>query len=626
MQNMKAINEPNIFLDNLNFIIGKMGELINKTEDYYGVIHENLPAIERNIELTKQETSILVKYFLSAVENSDLQGDAETYLLIAHALKDIKNNFQEISKNLLDEREAQNILDLFIGNNGTGTSFDSVVALINSIGAKLTDVSEISLNSIIFSSRLGNEGLGFRVISDHIYQTSMVLEKEFSLIGDLLKDIDQYYKSFQDMVRTIVDRQKEARKEYIGSLSSAFISLTNSINAISKILENLIENVEQVIKPFEELMVLIQRQDIIRQNMENNIKCLSILRDKYEEYMLCIEGSQGGEANPERILDLLVFVNKGVELAEKITFSMSQQLEESLDEIKNTIGNTIVSFNSIREDAHNLALYFGKNQEPAFNNKGAVDLSFKEIFNFMDSFLVVLREISSSVKNLKTNKDAFYDKFAMMEKSMDIVLNRASMLGKIKVLAKIELARMNMRDNAFGQQLEIVSDNVVKTLSQNNGVFANLKNNLKKDMESFEKIIVENQVSIDQALAKVDSSVESLKITNTIVDEAIHALDKEIDKLYHDLDQVNKRFQGADEIKSEILTICQSLGNAKVLINEEKEGIMARFQTDQWQEKDGELIELFNIFTSYLERFTAKEFFKEASLDEGSEEGDLTLF
>lgn len=624
----KDVNQPqerSSFVVDLRSIEDKLQGLIDNTEHYYGVVHESLPVIERNIELTDQETSMLINYFIDSDDLSPAEGQQEEPFLMAEALQQIQDKFQEISEFLLNQEEINQMLGHFLGKTQSHDSFENFLQRIQEVENTLSEVNDISLNAMIFSARLGDSGRGFGVISDHIHQASTFMDQEFSMVDEQLEALQQWQQGLVDNVEQIVSTQEKAVQDYIQQIDDTFSQVIQSIQAISKILRNIMQNVNEAVSPFQELMTFIQRQDIVRQNMENTIKCLSQVEEKYSKYHQLVQGEQ---TDSRDILDHIAFIERALGLLEQLMGRVSSELGESLDDISGTTDQLVQSLEEVKEDSRQLTSYLAGESmiRDGVEDLSMVDYTFSSMFAFMNEFLDLLKEIKTRAEYLTADKETFNSSITSLEQSMGKIYTRINLLKKVKTLARIELARMGQQDHAIGKKVESVVEEVSERIESNQEIFNNLKTSLNKDLSRFDQIIAGNQEQINRAVDEVDVSLEQVKATNDIIGQAVVALNKEIETLHQTVNQVYQRLKGVEELKEKCQEIYLELSDALARAQQEKEYTFEHYQVEDWEEKSEELVELFNLFTSYLERSTAKSYFGEQDLDEGSGEGELTLF
>ena len=599
-------------------LVSSLDDIIADTEDYYELIYDNLPRIERNINLTKEETEILIQYFIDVADKKDLAEQK----LISDSLKQIESNLKEINQLLLDQEDINEILNLFLEDDDSQDelSFTVLLELIEETNEVLEEVEIISLNAIIYSAKLGNEAQGFGVISNNIHDISLQLEEEFAGIRGLLDKLSQWHNQFKGNVKNIVKRQDEIAQDYITQVEDLFTSVTDSVQGINLVLKDLLNNVMEVVAPFEELMALIQGQDIIRQNLENIAKSISLVDEKHNHFLELVEGE--ADLEKEEALDYIYFINKGTTLLTQLGENAFAELFKSLDEIVNKINVLSDSLEEVKNDAENLTNYFYTAETEI--EDGLVDSIFADISNFSNQFMEVLSDIKES--SLKLNQSELENKFFQLEKGIDNVNTQLDRLNKVEVLARIELARLGSDGQDFGKQIENVVDNVIASVGDNTDSFLKLKDKLMTDLDQFDEIMKGNRQQIEQGLEEVEVSLEELEVTNDIINQAVLALYKEIESLENELNEIYDKLKQTDEIKNkgeEILDLIEKISNKA---ESEKDKFIAEFEIESWELENDNLKDIVNNLTTSLEIKTVDQFLEQNDEPEDGVEGELTLF
>ncbi len=623
-------------------------QLIDETDVYYRVLHESIPIIERNIELTEQETNILMDYFVetSSSTQEETQDEAQDHgsdneqagqlegqdFLIIRILGELEREFQHIGSFLLNEGEIDDILKGFsTGKTSEDSTFDKFIYLIKDIEKILLKVDEIAYNAIIFSARLGAEGKGFHVISDNLKRTSSTLSTDLSYINQSIDELGEWYDKFKDSIDDIVDKREQAVKQYIERLDTLFNSILESMQTISSLLRDLLKHVMASVTPFQELMNLIQRQDIVRQNLENLIETTGVIEGKYSDLCNFLEG----DPSQNVVLDHIVFVRKGLDLARQLEGNIREQLIFSLNDIKSITKSLMEDLSEVRGDAQHISDFLTGASSPeeikgdaTSQGGGAVGYTFINLFEFLKDFTVVLDTISDAVLKLNEQKGSFDSTITKLSDDIGQIHKRVGFLKKIKLLANIELSRMTGESKAVGQNMDAVISQVDQKVSDNHKIFTDLKNELQQDINRFDQIIVENQTSINNSLDKVKYSKDRLETTSDIISKAVMALYKEIDALYQQLHKVDSQLQSTGPMDDLLEQMSHQLDEITQATKKEEEKILAHLEISDWEAKSTELKDLFSRFTTYLERVTAKSLFSDSdeALDEGSSEGELTLF
>ncbi|UMZ73856.1 hypothetical protein [Natranaerofaba carboxydovora] len=685
---------------NLGYLVEISENLISKTDNYYSIVHETLPEIEKNIDLTNQETEILIDYFVDSQDVDDLKDASLDSFFVSRVLKEIKEEFEKVSDLLINKSEIDEILSNFSAiKDGEKTSFDNFLELLKEMENILLKVKEISYNSIIFSARLGTEGKGFNVISDNLRETSSTLEKNINNINSSTDELIKWHGDFKEKINDITKKRERAVEEHSEDLDENLIIILKSMKSISELLKDLIQNVKNATEPFQELMTFIQRQDIIRQNLENLIKCLHVLERKFDELQYLItedtddehhktnnelydaenyneienqdhdygeddddeynkekqDGHQEDKQKKEdRILDLITFLDRGIDLLSQLGENVKTQLENSLNDIINTSENLVENLYEVKNDSNQLSEFLASEPSSQANedveNKereasSAVGHTFKELTESMDDFIHLLKEVKGDVNDLIDQKNSFDVNIDNLSEGLERVYKQVNFLKKVKLLSNIEVSRLDNQGKLVGDRINTIVELIQTKVNDNKNAFEKLKADLNNDLDKFDELVIENQNTINNSLEDVENSAKKVKTAKDAISSAVITLSQEVENLYNKTQVINEELKSADDIFRFTKMLTDYSKEVSNKVKAEKKRIMDYYNITEWEESDNELVSFFDQFTTYLERAKAKQFLSKNEsvddsedsdveddseqyndIDEGSEEGELTLF
>lgn len=600
--------------------ITKLEELISETEEYYALIHQQLPLIEKNIELTEQETNIIITYFIETeIKDEQQKGMTDEQRLIGQTLESVKANVAGISGYLLNHDAINRRLEAFLTNKAGQSSFQFFFSMVEKIEEILEDIHDISLNSIIFASNLGEKGRGFGVVSDFIHGTASALDVQFNTIEENSLLLKEWHEQLQEGIEKVVAQQERALASYVRPLEQVFGDLDDSVRTLSSVLRNQLSNVKGVISPFQELMVLIQRQDIVRQSMENAIKCMRILIEEAEKVP---KPKDSQEVHMERAH----FLKKGSELVYSLGDVMYSQLEDNLDDIVGITASMVEALDGLQEDSEEVCSFFAGNDQEGKTQTASVDHSFVGLVSFIGEFSELLESIFAALKELARDHQSFDETIAVMDTGMKSIEQKVKVLAKVKVLSRIELVQMGSEGNVFAADIESVIGAIQTTVGENSDAFGTLQTTLKRDLEEFKRIVEENQGVVDDATMKLEGSIQELKMASEIIIQAVRALTREIANLYGQMEVVHGELKRAETVKDLGRTLLQQIEGIKVLAKKEEDRLFSQYGISEYTLESEKLKSFYAMFTGYLERQTAKQVLQHEEYDQGTDEGELTLF
>lgn len=603
--------------------IGFLEDMIDITEDSYGLISQRLPQIEENIDDTIEETELLINYFVDT-EETFLEDDRG--FNIVEVLDDLQEKIEGIYDSLLARDQISKVLAGFIegGKGEEQVQFSQVLDLIEELEEVLISLKDLSINAIIVSAKVGKKGAGFRVISDKINNLANEIQLEYESIENNILNLKEWHDNFIDTLEKLTEMEESVACEYRKEIKEIFNKVLDSLQTVSDMLKNFMENIQWAVEPVQEIMVLTQNQDIIRQNLENLI---SIMKKTKAE----IAGLNIQEMSREKLLNRVVFINETANLSQKLMNNILTQLEDSLFAIQDKFTEINDKLGEVEQDGGELITFLAGNKENSFQTKEeekdiTVELIYQELLDFIPDLTSKLEKLKEQYNHLLTRDEVFYSNMGDIENKFTEIESVASQFNKIKLLAKIEFSRIPDTKKAFDKEIEKAVENFIKSSEDNHGLYKNLKEKLEENYEQFVKLSKENKSNLTQANEIIVESKDKLLLTKKLIKEAIQALQKSIEELTLEVEKVKDQLGKCNDLQQQGREVVEFLAELEAESLQVKEKYLAELNFDTWEEKNERLNELINEFTSYLERKTAQEEVEDLEIDVGSEGGELTLF
>ncbi len=162
-------------------------------------------------------------------------------------------------------------------------------------------------------------------------------------------------KNFQKSLVEFVKYEEDLKSRYQNKFTTEFQQIISSLEMICKILINNLDATREPFASVAKVMVMIQNQDIIRQNMENLVKCLKIVLER-EDYL--------NNDSAEKSLDYVVFARQVLELSKVLFDNIESSLDESIFGLGELLVNMDLIISELEEDAGCLAkLFAGESAE-----------------------------------------------------------------------------------------------------------------------------------------------------------------------------------------------------------------------------------------------------------------------
>ncbi len=603
-------------------ITDQINSLIQQSETLYDNIYLQLPIIEREIEITVHEMSILLEYFIS-IEKGEIhhraQQDGTENLKIANLLQQIINNFSNISDKMVNQEEIKNIVDKFMASDQTEqVGIEQLIAMINQIKSRIIDIEIVSLNAIIYSARLGDKGKGLGVISDNIMSLSNTINKQFTEMGAYARQLNQWNESFIIDVRKLLACHNRLTEDYLQQFRQLFEMVFESLNHVSMILSELINNVEQAVRPIQELMISIQAQDIMRQYLENANKCLLTLQDNIDNYY------ESKEENVEEKLKLILFCEKVFHMVHNMLMNVEGEFYNSLNELGAPLTTIRSNLSQLKEEGNLLSDFLGGSASK--QDQSTIEHIFLDVKKFIDELIVETGALENEILGFSQSNDQFYTYIKGVSDKVKYIQTKVGFLDKLKLMSRIELARIGLEDSSFGYEIARISDLVIKEVNDNKDFITSLQARLEGDLRQFSKMMVVNSKQVQRMREGVSSSHYELDMIATLISDAVLGLGGAANRLINEVDAIAKNLEHGAEIPIGLSLVVQKLDKLHSNLTNHKEQFILEHNLQDYRDMGREYEEILNNFTTYLERLTASKILSDTNIDIGSEAGELTLF
>ena len=593
--------------------IGALENMIDKTEDFYGLISDKLPQIEAEVDDTIEETELLISYFT----DSETKGELEEGFQILDVLENLEEKLNRVYDSLSAREDISRVLESFVDDsNQEKTDFGRILTLIDELKQTLKKLNNLSINAIIFSVKADKEGAAFRVISDEINNLSSQIQKEYETIKEQIINLKDWNDNFALELEQLIETETTISNEYKVEIKEVFSDVLDSLDATSNILQDFMDHVQQSVEPVYDILVLVQNQDIIRQNLENLIEILFSLQEELNTIDF-----QRMEA--EEILDRLVFIINTTGLSQRLMDNILEQLNESLFDIKNKFSEMKNGLAEIKEEGGELVNFFAGDNSI---EQTSIDMIYEHLIEFVPGLIEQLDQLQEEYQQILKSNNQFYNNIEGLQAGFTEIDKIADRFKKVEVLAKIEFTRVSSKDNSFIKNIEDAIENFIASSQENQELYFELKNNLIDDYKEFVRLAESNKREIDQSAEIISDSEEKLLLTKQMIKEAIQGLHNSVDNLISEIFKVNDQLDNVQRLENKGDKVTQFLFDLEDECKELKERYLAELGLEEWEENNDRLKELEEKFTSYLERKTAQEEITDMEIDAGSEGGELTLF
>lgn len=600
----------------INGAFKKINNLIMKTEEIYGSIFAKLPSIEEELELSLQEVEILLNYFIYRDESTSVAGnESEEGMQLAELLRNMQREFTDAVVKMFDETVIRKTLDRFLASvhNPQEPGIDDLMEIIKKIKRHIQDIEVVSINAMLHSSRLGDDGKAFGVISRNIKEFSNDMKAHYNTIFEYAEKLGRWNTEFTNEINKLLEFSENLRLRRLEDFHELFKRVFASLKTISNLLKEANHNLQSTMTPLQDLMAFVQKQDIIRQSLENVIKCLEGLQEGMNE-------DSEGELTEK--LNYIVFEDQVVEMSIALIDNIALQLEESLAEIKETIAKIHHNLSETYEESYEVTEFLSGDRG---NERNTVEEIFYQVILFIQQFKEELVHISNEVNTFSLSGDAFHKQMNGIEKQIVTIKNRVDFLRNLNVLSRIELSRLTSEMASFGDEIEQISRRVIDEVNLNETFIVTLKASLDDDLRRFFSMLHQNKEMIQKMITTSDEALKNLKMMEDLVIKAIRPANGTSELLIKEVTFVKEIIEDSHILRELMNAIRETLVAAQEKVRNEKEKIFAEAGVNEWENKNDRLIALFDKLTTYYERVVFNNLVEE-NLDVGSEAGELVLF
>lgn len=491
---MSGLNTEMKTTEKLNSFISSLGKYTDEYESILTDISQRLPAIENQID----ENVLKAKELLSFIFSSESE---TTDLSVKHELEQFHLQLNRALETLKDSEKIDNMI--FSELRDTIVISNSAMDRIKEIYNISEDLKVFAINSIVYSQKEGSKGKGYQIISGNFIKLSEEIAKGTILISEIgiqmndrinvfLNEIDTHEKFIHDHILNV---SKDSQK---------LVDISNkSVENFAMVFNDLLSRIDAVKNPTYNIMIELQKQDIIEQQMRH---LMDVLADIVH---IIMENENLLDLSPESLPDedekssyrnistllkfLLLTTEKQMGRINNDVLSMINNLDREFMQINNAIndvnsdkrliGQLVISEKSEENEASIINLIFQAPKKTIEEILVNLDTGQKQ----KQSIISIFSEINTMVQSEKKITSSF---IPIIESINNLLL-----------LARIEQAR-----NSLNISYNVDSENDVFSQS----AFSDLEK-IIEDMENSELLMSQNLVTIYKAFSKQTNKYTDMK-------------------------------------------------------------------------------------------------------------------
>ncbi|MFW6029270.1 MAG: hypothetical protein ACOCRO_03350 [Halanaerobiales bacterium] len=582
-------------------------EMIDHTDDYYGLIAEFLPGIEEKIEDSLTEISILINSFSNTGEIISQERIYKVLIELKRRLENLNHFFQQ--KDDLHKILANIITDQ---SKEKETAFKKIIIMTKGLKKILNKLKVLAINSSIYTYNHHNQmANGFEVISDKIHFFSEKMRENYQNIEIELNLLLEWQQSFQEDIEKTISMEDSIINKYNNDLAEVFKDFFAFLDNSSKLLTDLLTSINEAIDPVQDLMLEIQNQDLIRQKLENlnNILAKTV-----------IENSEKADGiSEEDIPGQLAFILEVIKVSEKLLSSVQEQINKSRQHIEQSL---LEMFNKITIISNDLGTLKGTLLiERTYNLETAKEDLYMKIFSLLPSLQGKVEEINNNYTSLLNSENIFRKSIGEINNQFYAVNKHTERLQSIRVLASIELNIMK-DDNNFINKIDQVINQIVSRNEDDISSYNLIQDQLEGDFSKFKEIVFSTEKKMSVFITDIKDSKKNLILIRETIRDKFLKLNAQIEELSGINTELRNGLKQFDNLSSLFNSFVNNLNEIRSGI----EKIKKSFPEEDYSINNISLLKLFEEFTSYQERKTVSAEYHDISMDVGDSGGELTLF
>lgn len=604
----------------------------------YSFIAEKFPIIEQEMKNENEKANILLSYFISEEEDKkkfsdDLKENQNDFLKSFDRMQKLIENDNSLSEALIQNVDKINI----------------VVESIEQIKKLADQIKVYSLNAIIISSKHGSGGRAFGEISKNIINMSENSNEQAAQMNKMGHELFDRFENFKSEILKINEVQKNNFIIMKEQLYKEHNNMVNSFATFSNLISNILTRIDNTSDYIFEIMMVLPREDIIRQQTEHIIESIkSIVEEnkKFVDYYGSIIEDMDAEELEEdknksiehKLLDLLTFDDLVLNLIIENFKSIHKEISDtnsfiykSLKEFEEILADISLDRDTIVE--YMIGTESGKSEFP-FTVSNSI---FEEYINFIKLYMENFQLSLTNKYKISDNNTTIIDSIEELENMFLETKNIAKAFNSINFLSKIELeknADVFTSSQTFSiETIESIAANITETVDECLEQFKDIKADIIASINKF-KISINSQSNEHDFIESMTENVSKrLEESKYIIDNNVKSLENHAKELFVLIDKTLIDLNSLNTLLAKINEITDIFDKMRSIIKEKKEKYYSSLGIEDWKIESDKYWDIINSYTIKKERTIANSILAgenapnvDINIEEGADSGDFTLF
>ena len=604
----------------------------------YSFIAEKFPVIEQEMKNENEKANILLSYFMSEEEDKkkfsdDLKENQNDFLKSFDRMQKLIENDNKLSEALIQ-------------------SVDKINAVVDSIEEikKLADQIKVySLNAIVISSKHGSGGKAFGEISKNIISMSDNSNEQAAQMNKMGHELFERFENFKSEILKINEVQKNNFTIMKEQLYKEHNNMVNSFATFSNLISNILTRIDNTSDYIFEIMMVLPREDIIRQQTEHIIESIKSIVEENKKFVdyygSMVEDMDIEELEEDKnksiehkLLDLLTFDD----LVLTLIIENFKSIYEEISDTNSFIYKNLKEFEEILADIsldrdtiveYMIGTESGKSEFP-FTVSNSI---FDEYTNFIKLYMENFQISLTNKYKISDNNTTIIDSIEELENMFLETKNIAKAFNSINFLSKIELEKH--ADVFTGSQtfsigtIESIAANITETVDKCLEQFKDIKADIIISINRF-KTNINYQSSEHDFIESMTGNVNKrLEESKSIIDGNVKRLESHARELFVLIDKTLIDLTSLNTLMAKIDEITDVFDKMRSIIKEKKDKYFTSLGIENWKIESDKYWDIINSYTIKKERMIANSILAgenapnvDINIEEGADSGDFTLF
>ena len=604
----------------------------------YSFIAEKFPVIEQEMKNENEKANILLSYFMSEEEDKkkfsdDLKENQNDFLKSFDRMQKLIENDNKLSEALIQ-------------------SVDKINAVVDSIEEikKLADQIKVySLNAIVISSKHGSGGKAFGEISKNIISMSDNSNEQAAQMNKMGHELFERFENFKSEILKINEVQKNNFTIMKEQLYKEHNNMVNSFATFSNLISNILTRIDNTSDYIFEIMMVLPREDIIRQQTEHIIESIKSIVEENKKFVdyygSMVEDMDIDELEEDKnksiehkLLDLLTFDD----LVLTLIIENFKSIYEEISDTNSFIYKNLKEFEEILADIsldrdtiveYMIGTESGKSEFP-FTVSNSI---FDEYTNFIKLYMENFQISLTNKYKISDNNTTIIDSIEELENMFLETKNIAKAFNSINFLSKIELEKH--ADVFTGSQtfsigtIESIAANITETVDKCLEQFKDIKADIIISINRF-KTNINSQSSEHDFIESMTGNVNKrLEESKSIIDGNVKRLESHARELFVLIDKTLIDLTSLNTLMAKIDEITDVFDKMRSIIKEKKDKYFTSLGIENWKIESDKYWDIINSYTIKKERMIANSILAgenapnvDINIEEGADSGDFTLF